>query len=436
MRPNNQRLQLMLMGMLSSCGRYSDATALLKKYLRKHPNDVQGIARLADVFERTGQLDEALEAIKPVMSEVGRDPRLSTTYAKLKVRAKQPQEAVDALLKLTQTGPMPTTLFRVLAKAYEALGDVDNAFYWHISANQLPPNPNGMQRFVDHIAELIHEFTAERVRAIPRARHGSQLPILIAARPRSGTTLVESILDAHPDAAGGGEFPMLNVIVADAPLLIESTKPFPQCFRDLSADDADRLGRKYLDAAAPIVGNRVRFIDKNLANFRFLGIVQAILPGSKVLHCRRNEVDNCFGIFTEDLRLHFYASDLRQIGITHRLYQYVMKHWHEVLDLPILDLDYEELVSDQEGWTRRILEFSGLPWDDRCLRFYEKRNSEKQNVKIAPTLSYDQVRKPMYKTSVGRAEKYKKHLGPLFAGFEEGDRIVKAIDAGETPQVE
>jgi hypothetical protein len=121
-----------------------------------------------------------------------------------------------------------------------------------------------------------------------------------------------------------------------------------------------------------------------------------------------------------------WASDLRTLGFTHALYERYMRHWHEVLDLPILDVDYESLVDDQEGWTRRLLEHCGLPWDEQCMRYYETA-TEKKDLVSAPTLSYDQVRKPIYKTSVGRAKKFEPYLGELFAGLEEGRRVAASL---------
>jgi hypothetical protein len=187
----------------------------------------------------------------------------------------------------------------------------------------------------------------------------------------------------------------------------------------------NRLSKDYLDRVKRLAPGAKRTVDKNLANYQMLGPMRILFPKSHVIHIRREPIDNCWAIFIADMS-YAWCQDLRTLGITHALYERLMRHWHEVLDLPILDVEYEALVDDQEGWTRRILEFCGLEWDERCMRYYENAAKEKSSASV-PTLSYNQVRKPIYKTSVGRAQRFEQFLGPLREGIEEGRKIAASL---------
>ncbi len=127
-----------------------------------------------------------------------------------------------------------------------------------------------------------------------------------------------------------------------------------------------------------------------------------------MIHCRRDPLDTCVSCYTQTLSpyKHPYAAGLGHLGLVYRQYERLMSHWSQVLDLRVQELPYEDLVRNQEDATRRILQFCGLEWDDRCLRYYETKRT-------ARTVSYDQVRRPMYATSVGRHRHFETHLGPL-----------------------
>ena len=149
-------------------------------------------------------------------------------------------------------------------------------------------------------------------------------------------------------------------------------------------------------------------------NFEFLGFAALLFPDSRVIHCRRDPMDMGLSCFFQ----HFYgagvafAYDLTHIGAYYRQYRRVMSHWREALPLPILEVSYERLVADTDNETRRIVEFLGLPWDPSCLRFFETE-------RVVGTASYEQVRRPVYGTSVGRHRDYRQWLDPLARALED-----------------
>jgi hypothetical protein len=133
-------------------------------------------------------------------------------------------------------------------------------------------------------------------------------------------------------------------------------------------------------------------------------------------------VDNCLGCYAANLdpKDHPQVENLSDLATVYCAYEALMRHWKNVLQIPILTVNYEDLIEDQETWTRRIIEFCGLPWHDDSLNFHKAAGKSGQTANV--TLSYNQVRQPLYKTSVGRAEKFAPFLGPLLEGLEEGRR--------------
>jgi hypothetical protein len=151
----------------------------------------------------------------------------------------------------------------------------------------------------------------------------------------------------------------------------------------------------------------VRIVDKMPHNFVALGLIDRLFPGARVLHCRRNPVDTCVSIYFKHFNsFHPYASDLRSLGLYYRQYEELTAFWKQTLSIPILDVRYEDVVANQADMSRRILEFVGLEWDERCLDFHRLDRT-------VNTPSYDQVRKPIYTKSVERWRRYEENLGPL-----------------------
>jgi hypothetical protein len=171
---------------------------------------------------------------------------------------------------------------------------------------------------------------------------------------------------------------------------------------------ADRAAGDYLRAARKHSGGAARFVDKYLSNFENLGVLSLLLPRARFIECRRNPMDACFSCFGEALHPagHRYASNLAHLGMHYRQYERLMAHWKSVLDVPILAVQYEELIGDQETVSRQIIDFIGLPWDEQCLRYYELKRE-------ILTLSREQVDQPVYRHAVNRAERFARHLGPL-----------------------
>jgi hypothetical protein len=175
----------------------------------------------------------------------------------------------------------------------------------------------------------------------------------------------------------------------------------------MTAQDANELAAEYLRVIDTVDDQATYVTDKTPMNVVMLGLVASLLPDIRVMHCIRDPRDTCLSCYLTDFATgNEFTRNLSDLACVYRDYQRQMAHWKRVLPLPILDVHYEDLIADQEGQTRRMLGFLNLPWDERCLRFHENR-------RLVGTASLDQVRKPIYATSVGRWKQYEKHLGEL-----------------------
>jgi len=169
------------------------------------------------------------------------------------------------------------------------------------------------------------------------------------------------------------------------------------------------LAGKYLAKIESISASATFVTDKMPFNFLYLGCAEILLPDCHVIHCMRDPRDTCLSCFFTNFGARNQRGyDMSSLASSYEDYRRLMNHWKSVLTLPMLDVQYEDLVCDQEAQTRRILQFLNLPWDERCLRFHE-------NPRPVLTASRDQVRQPLYASSVGRWRHYQRHLGELFA---------------------
>jgi hypothetical protein len=261
--------------------------------------------------------------------------------------------------------------------------------------------------FEEYINNLTATFTRDFLARIPHAENNNELPVFVVGMPRSGTTLVESILASHPDIYGAGELGYVTEISIKLGKLLGNDLAFPASINDMTVDAANSIAGEYISALRVLAGDATRVVDKFPSNFLYLGLIQVLFPAARVIHCRRDPRDTCLSIYFKNfVGAHPYAYNLEDLGFFYTKYQRLMEYWRQTLSIPILEVDYESLVSDQENISRQLVSFCGLKWHDDCLKFHEHE-------RFAATASYDQVRKPIYKTSVNRWKNYEKYIQPL-----------------------
>jgi tetratricopeptide (TPR) repeat protein len=308
--------------------------------------------------------------------------------------------------------PMPARIryWFALGKAREDVGRHDAAFAAYAEGNRLQHEllPCDEARADDLLQRLTAVFDRDFFAAHRNVRGCPKAPIFIVGMPRSGTTLLEQILASHPAVHGAGELPDLNQVIMNAPA--RTGRRFPDFVPDLQPDDFRRMGEAYAGRVWRLAPGAQHITDKMPANFFYIGMIRLMLPSAKIIHAMRDPMDSCFSnyarLFNDTME---FAYDLGTLGRYYVRYIKLMQHWHAVLPAgSMLDLRYEDLVADPAGQARRMLDYVGLPWDDNCLAFH-------RNQRHVKTASVAQVRKPIYKTSVARWQRFERHLLPLLA---------------------
>jgi tetratricopeptide (TPR) repeat protein len=253
------------------------------------------------------------------------------------------------------------------------------------------------------IETTIAEFDREYFQQVEGFGLKTDLPVFIVGVPRSGTSLIEQILASHPLVFGAGE---LTDILRIASSLMGGKDGQSRPPRRLGLEESRSLAEAYVRRLTDLGGSATRVTDKFPENYLHLGIVFTLFPQARVIHCRRNAMDVCLSCYAHNFAGHGFASSLEDLGQYYLMYERLMAHWRTVLPRPILEVDYEELVANQEAVSRRLVAFCGLDWDERCLAFYSHRRAVRTPSKV-------QVRRPMYTDAVGRWKRYAPFLKPL-----------------------
>ncbi|MDE2255966.1 MAG: tetratricopeptide repeat protein [Betaproteobacteria bacterium] len=399
-------------------GRSQDALVFFQTLHAEQPGNAHVAVHLADVLEKFGRFQEAADVLRPLLGENMSYPRFITLYALVLSRLGESQQGIALLGQwLNSEEGRRTPLERRIA-AHFLLGDIhdrlkhyDQAFLHYSTGNRLKPARFDMAKHTQIMDQVIAIFSAGFMAKAPRSGRSEPLPVFIVGMPRSGTSLVEQILASHPQVYGAGELPDLAGIAGHLHERMGSSEPYPACIPGVSVAVLDELAAGYLAQLRTLDPQAARVTDKMPHNFLRLGLVALLFPGARVIHCRRDPVDTCLSIYFHNFNnQHAYAYDLTHLGLYYREYERLMAHWTAVLDIPILELRYEDLVSDPESKTRELIAFCGLEWDDVCLNFHASE-------RFVSTPSYNQVRQPIYKKSVARWRGYEKHLGELLAAL-------------------
>jgi tetratricopeptide (TPR) repeat protein len=375
------------------------------------PQDADSLSNLGTCLQVMGRFKEADFWLEKAAAIAPHDAKIQYAVAQhRKIRADGPE--IAAWEKLAASLPEQNLEDRshihfALAKAYEDLGDRDRAFDHLLTANQA----KRAQVIYDEEATLAklartrEIFTAEFLQRFKDAGDPSIQPVFILGMPRSGSTLVEQILASHPDVYGAGE-------LTDLPEMIDGWATehgvgWPDLAAQLTAQDMNALGGHYAAAQQGRGGAALRVTDKSPGNFWMIGLIHSMLPNAKIIHTRRDPVDTCLSCFSKLFQDVAFTYDLAELGRHWRIYDQMMVHWHEVLPAGVLfDIHYEELVADQEGQTRRLLDYCGLDWNESVLAFHK-------NERPVNTASVLQVRNPIYTESAGRWRPAADKLAPL-----------------------
>jgi len=393
-------------------GRPEAAAACCEKALAGSPDNIDAIVLAADIDEQQGRLEQALERLQPLIIAGIPRSNIVLAYAAVCRSLKVPEDAIDKLEGLLQGGASMSPGERAgihfaLGGLCDVIGEYDRAFEHYRKGNTINNRGFDRSRPEHDVSAMMKLYTPAYIGQMPRAGNQSGLPVFIVGMHRSGTSLVEQILAAHPDVHGAGELPDLTQMVFSLRSVLGRDCHYVDCLPRLTVTALDKLSAQHLERLRMVGGKARRVTDKMPGNFMYLGFIEQAFPGARIIHCRRNPLDTCLsGYFQNFGGAQNYMNDLGDLGFVYRCYRRMMAHWRQVLTMPMLEVHYEDLVASPETVIRGLVEFCGLPWDEQCLSFHSSE-------RYVNTSSYDQVRQPMYTRSVGRWKHYDHQLGPL-----------------------
>jgi tetratricopeptide (TPR) repeat protein len=385
-------------------GRLADAEASTRRALALRPDAADTLALLGSLAIDHGRFDEAEELLRKALAI---DPQLPEALASLATLRKMSPADVpwrDAAERVLARG-LPVAhainLHHALGKYYDDVDERDAAFEHHRMGNELARRSRSRYdraEMTQRVTRTLAAFDRSVLTALAQGGIGSELPVFVVGMPRSGTSLTEQILASHPQVHGAGEL-LYWIFAADAERAVPAEK---------RAATIAELGRAYLSGLAAQAPDASRVVDKLPVNFRNIGLIHAALPGARFIHIERNSLDTCLSIYFQGFSAaHPYATDFGDLAHYYHEYRRLMTHWRAVLpQQTLLDVRYEDLVDDPEGWSRRMLAHIGLPWDPRCLEFHRTHRP-------VLTASNWQVRQPISKGSVDRWRRYERFIGPL-----------------------
>lgn len=402
-------------------GHFEEALTHVRRALDISPDHMEAHITLADIHEKRGNYEEAYQALRPLIDSGKTGSRLAVSFASVARHVGRSHEAVELMEQVLSepglTVKQQQDLRFALGKALDSAGEYDRAFHHYAEGNRLVKrhfDPAGHSRLIDALRAC---YDTEGMRVMPRSNVDSGRPVFIVGMPRSGTSLVEQILSSHPDVHGAGELTTLADIASRSTGSLGFGHQYPVNARSLTPDEINRLAKEYLDHIGKLSPDARLVTDKMPYNYMLLGFIELLFPKARIIHCRRHPLDTCLSCYFQYFAgRHDYAYDLESLGHYYNEYRRLMAHWDQVLSIPLMHLDYEDMVSDQETATRKLLEFCGLDWHDDCLDFHRQRRHVR-------TASYDQVRRPIYKSSVARWTHYEAHLQPLIEVLKRQDNV-------------
>ncbi len=408
LRPDLPGARLHLGNVLTQLDRLDEAEACFRDLIRLQPNLAAAHANLAGVLEQRGDFDQGAAALRECLRL---DPRHAGALALLATRLRGTLSDADftAIERLLAEPGLPANQRRPLlfglAQVLDARGAFERADAVAAEANALQRadlerrglayRPEAFKAFVD---QMLSTFTPAFFTKVRGWGLETDRPVFVVGLPRSGTTLVEQILASHPRVFGAGELRLVK----------QTFKAMGGTVDGLGPDVLKAMARRHLDELSILNGSADRIVDKMPENYLYLGLIAAMFPNARLIHCRRDVRDVALSCWLTDFGQVRWACDLDHVASRIIEYRRVMDHWRRALPSPILEIDYEAIVADLETSARALIDWCGLEWAPACLDFHNTRRAVR-------TVSVAQVRAPIYNSSVGRWRNYEASLASLFS---------------------
>ena len=385
--------------------------------IKLNPNFIDALLNISNLYRSKNDNDNALQYLEKVFNIAPYNVEAHRYYSVIHKYKNENDAHLQKMLAFEKNSIFSklenknkAILYFALSKAFEDLKKYDQTFYYLKKGNEF--RRESIIYNEDHIR--LHFSIMEKIPSKELTNNESSVtninPIFIVGMPRSGTTLTEQIISSHSKVYSAGELYFFQNLIK---------KYFPSNDPDIFYNDFCTNFSKYRAEIAeeyvssikkfPIQSN-IFVTDKNPFNFIFLGIIQSVFPNSKIIYCKRNAKDNCLSIYKNYFPMDGigFAYDTSELANYYNLHVKLMSHWKEIFKNRIYTSIYENMISNIEIESKKIISFLKLEWEDSCLEFYKNKN-------IVKTLSTSQVREKIYTTSVNSWENYSKYIPELFS---------------------
>ncbi len=401
---------------LAGDGNSTAALAHYRKAIASDPNHAEAHNNLGNLYRELGRFDEALAHYGRAI-EI-RPDNVEAHYHQAEIKTfRRGDPDLAALEKLAARQDLPAKktpyVHFALVRAFEDIGDYPRAFRHLRKGNdakrlQINYDEARVARLFERIKSVFDRALLDRFEG---SGDPSETPIFVLGMPRSGSTMIEQILAGHPQIHAAGELGELEK-AGKRPL------PFPECVLGFDKSALRKIGEDYL-ARMPVLANgQTRIVNKLPDNFLRIGLIRLILPNARIIHTVRDPIDTCVSCYSKLFASgQHFSYDMGELGRYYNRYGELMDHWRSVLPSgAMLEVSYEDVVNDVEGQARRLIEYCGLPWDDRCVSFHKTS-------RLVKTASAVQVRQPLFRSSLQRWRKYEAAVGPLLEALGVNARL-------------
>lgn len=397
--------------LLADEGRTAEALEIFDQILEQSPQLKSAIAGKATALEKLGDTEQARALLEKYAGDESADAEIVIAACKVALRTGEYDNAARRAENLVRSG---NTTEKGLADLHFVLGDLYDkqekyhlAFSHYKEANALSPCAYSHEQHIRYIDRIISATDSSSLDKLPDNRPEFRRLVFIVGMPRSGTSLVEQILASHPDVFGAGELRYIGDIAAALPGKNGKSASYPEGLDTLTRESLHSLAGLYTTPVNRLADKSPVITDKMPHNFLFLAFIHKLFPDAKIIHVKRNLLDNCLSLYFNSFNPnHAYSTDLGLLGKYYGEYLRLMRHWREQAGIPMLDIQYETLINDFDNCTSRLLDYCGLGWSDSCRDFH-------MNKRFVKTPSYNQVCQPLYSSSINRWKHYDEFIEEL-----------------------